>query len=185
MKNRISEQDITDYALNELGPRERLYVESMLLGDDKMREEASSMIELARLLEEGFDAEVSDPQFTMGEDRRVSVLATRPDSDGRGMRRLAGGMLALAACVAFFVSTPEIWKSVVGSESPDFAATQASASAAADQNRVPGVPVFGQPSESPFSFQASVGEEPFGASVGMPTEPAWPVEPPFSGVELN
>jgi len=37
--SRLTERDITDYALNELSPKERLYVESMMIGCDATRQE--------------------------------------------------------------------------------------------------------------------------------------------------
>ena len=57
MRGKISDQDLADYALNELQPEERLYVESMLGVSEECRHDVYQMIELSQLLEEGFEKE--------------------------------------------------------------------------------------------------------------------------------
>ena len=57
MRSEISDQDLTDYALNELGPEERLYVESMLAVSEECRNDVYEMIDMAMLLEKGFERE--------------------------------------------------------------------------------------------------------------------------------
>jgi len=46
--SRLTERDITDYALNELSPKERLYVESMMIGCDATRQEVCDFLELSK-----------------------------------------------------------------------------------------------------------------------------------------
>lgn len=115
MKDRLTEQDITDYALNELGPRERLYVESLLLGSEALREDASSQIEAARLLEMGFSAEYAkrDVVFSLDASRREAVLAHCPSRMWENLGKMAAGLAALAACVAFSVAAPVVWNLAV------------------------------------------------------------------------
>ena len=57
MRGKISDQDLADYALNDLQPEERLYVESMLGVSEECRHDVYQMIELSQLLEEGFEKE--------------------------------------------------------------------------------------------------------------------------------
>ena len=46
MRGKLSEQDLTNYALNEgLDPRERLYVESMLGASEPCRDDVYKMLE--------------------------------------------------------------------------------------------------------------------------------------------
>ena len=55
MRGRLTEQDLTDYALNELPPDERLYVESMLGVSEECRNDIYQMLELSELLKEGME----------------------------------------------------------------------------------------------------------------------------------
>ena len=57
MRGKISDQDLTDYALNELEPAQRLYVESMLAVSEECRNDVYEMIDLAMLLDQGFERE--------------------------------------------------------------------------------------------------------------------------------
>ena len=50
MRGRLTEQDLTDYALNELPPDERLYVESMLGVSEECRNDVVQMLELSEML---------------------------------------------------------------------------------------------------------------------------------------
>jgi anti-sigma factor RsiW len=47
MRGRLTEQDLTDYALNELPPDERLYTESMLAVSEECRDDIYRMLELS------------------------------------------------------------------------------------------------------------------------------------------
>ena len=56
MRGKITDQDLTNYALNDgLEPSERLYVESMLAVSEECRNDVYQMIDVATLLEKSFD----------------------------------------------------------------------------------------------------------------------------------
>ncbi len=55
MRGKITDQDLTDYALNELPPNERLYVESMLGVSEECRGDVYQMLDLGEMLKEGFE----------------------------------------------------------------------------------------------------------------------------------
>jgi anti-sigma factor RsiW len=58
MRGKLAEQDLTDYALNELNDVDRLYVESMLAASEECRNDIVATIEMAQCLEEGFEREL-------------------------------------------------------------------------------------------------------------------------------
>ena len=63
MRGKLSDQDLTNYALNELEARERLYVESMLAVSVECRDDVYQMIDVAQMLEEGFEREEKDEKI--------------------------------------------------------------------------------------------------------------------------
>ena len=69
MRGKISDQDLTDYALNELEPADRLYLESMLAVSEECRNDVYKVIDLAQLIEDGFEREGGE----------VQVLCLRPE----------------------------------------------------------------------------------------------------------
>jgi anti-sigma factor RsiW len=75
MRGRISDQDLTDYALNELQPEERLYVESMLAVSEECRNDVYEMIEMGQLLEEGFEREEGRVPAMLTREQRSRLLA--------------------------------------------------------------------------------------------------------------
>jgi anti-sigma factor RsiW len=105
---RLSEIDITNYVLNELEPSERLFVESLMLGCEKSREDALVMMEMARLLEEGMDRELAAPQFELDPFRRETIFAYKAGSIWQTLRNAGATVAALAACVAFSVTAPSL-----------------------------------------------------------------------------
>jgi anti-sigma factor RsiW len=107
MRGQISEQDLTDYALNELQPEERFYVESMLAVREECRNDVYEMIEISQILEEGFEAqeEIVSP-YTLTAEQREKLLDVRVTP--RWMPIAAS--LAAAACAAFAVTNPNLWK---------------------------------------------------------------------------
>jgi hypothetical protein len=110
MKHRLLSQDITDYALNELEPRERLYVESVMLGSEELREDATAMIEMARLLEEGFALELDEVSVGLGGERREKILEQANGfSVWRVVGKVAVGLASLAACLTFSALAPMAW----------------------------------------------------------------------------
>jgi anti-sigma factor RsiW len=110
MHRSLSDNDITDYVLNELPPRERLYVESMMLGCDRSREDIVSMMELSRLLEEGMENELLGADLTLDEVRRQTICHHPASFAWRTAFRVSATVASLAACVAFSVAAPVISK---------------------------------------------------------------------------
>ncbi len=106
MKTTIPDQYLTDYALNELPPEERIYVESMLGASEEAREDVYKMIDLAMLLDEGFERE---------QERAPAVLTTEQRSELMGLRvpnifmRNVAVALAAAACVALALVHQDSW----------------------------------------------------------------------------
>lgn len=116
MERRISDNDITNYVMNELGPRERLYVESMMLGCDRSREDAVSLMEMSRLLEEGLQDELLSADLKLDVDRRNQIFASAPNQAWDNILRASAAAVAMAACVAFSVAAPVISKLAFRSE---------------------------------------------------------------------
>ena len=55
MRGKVSDQDLTNYALNELSAEDRLYVESMLGISEECRHDVYQMLDLGEMLKEGFE----------------------------------------------------------------------------------------------------------------------------------
>lgn len=109
MRGKISDLDLTNYALNELEPRERLYVESMLAVSEECRADVYEMIEMGQMLEEGFEAEseMAGEGLALRPDQRGALLAPRR-RPLVGMRN-AAALLASAACLGLFLTHPGLW----------------------------------------------------------------------------
>ena len=102
MRAHISEQDLTDYALNELDPHQRIYVESMLAVSEECRNDVYKMIELSQLLEQGFEREAvfaERQDLHLMPDQRADL--TRPHHRAHYVIRDVMSAIGLAACVAF------------------------------------------------------------------------------------
>ena len=106
MRGRISDQDLTDYALNELQPEERLYVESMLAVSEECRNDVYEMIEMGQLLEEGFEREEGRVPAMLTREQRSRLLAA---PHGTTPFQKAAAVLGLAACTAFAITQPGSW----------------------------------------------------------------------------
>jgi anti-sigma factor RsiW len=104
MRGNLSEQDLTDYALNELNSVDRLYVESLLAASDECRNDICETIEMAQLLEQGFERELiyaERQELGLLEDQRAKLA--EPHFNVRyALRDFVGG-LSVAACLAFGV----------------------------------------------------------------------------------
>ncbi len=108
MRGNISDQDLTDYALNELQPEERLYMESMLAVSEECRHDVYGMIDISQTLEEGFEAEAHHVvSLTLTSEQRERLLDVRMPN--RWLQTTAAG-LAAAACAAFAVTHPGLWQ---------------------------------------------------------------------------
>ena len=184
MKHRLSQQDITDYALNELSPSDRLYVESMMLSSEALRNDASEMMEMARSLEQGFRADFSALEFSLDAGRRSKIVQHIPSSTWQSAGKLAAAFAALAACVAFSLAAPVIWTMAHRSEvsaSKTVPAVSLKNSVSALSNG------GGSPETGWFSFQISGAEDVQVSSVLLPTGNMGLMEMPLPSlqVELN
>lgn len=104
MRGPLSDQDLTDYALNELTPQERIYVESMFAASEECRNDVCETIEMARLLEQGYEREIVAAEIrdlTLKPEQRAHL--TRPHHTKRYIIRDIAGAIGLAACVAFTI----------------------------------------------------------------------------------
>ena len=101
MRGNLTEQNLTDYALNELQPEERFYVESMLACSEDCREDVYSTLELSELLKQGFDEDESTLPMELNEEQRTKVLEV-PHWNFRTL-------LHKAAAIALRLS-PAVWR---------------------------------------------------------------------------
>lgn len=107
MRGKISDQDLTDYALNELDPHERLYIESMLAVSEECRADVYDMIEMGQMMEEGFEREDGKiVNIGLTDAQRADLLTVR--TNPMTVVRTAAGVLAAAASVAFAIVHPAI-----------------------------------------------------------------------------
>jgi len=107
MRGRLTEQDLTDYALNELPPDERLYVESMLGISEECRNDVYQMLEIGEMLKEGMERNDSDA-LTLSAEQRAKVLEV-PAWHWRGILQKAAAILMLSAGTAFTATRPGFW----------------------------------------------------------------------------
>ena len=106
MRGKISDQDLTDYALNELQPEDRLYVESMFAVSEECRHDVYQMIELSQLLEQGFEEEDAKAHPLLTGSQRQRVLQARRGHGHSASQKIAAVLVA-AACVAFTITRTE------------------------------------------------------------------------------
>lgn len=113
MRGKVSDQDLTDYAMNELPPDERLYVESMLGVSEECRADVYQMLDLGEMLKEGFEADErldeSGAELLLNEEQRAKVL-TVPRWNFRGFFRQAAAVALLAAGTAFALTRQGFWQ---------------------------------------------------------------------------
>jgi anti-sigma factor RsiW len=106
MKTTIPEQYLTDYALNELGPEERIYVEALLSTSEESREEVCQMIDLAMLLNVGFEQEEDFAEVSLTDAQKRFIGEARQP---KMFQRNLAAILAVAACVAVAVINLDGW----------------------------------------------------------------------------
>ena len=106
MSTKLTEQDLTDYALNELDPNERLYVESLLAVSEESRNDIYAMIDLALMIEEGFEREDDKVPMILNPEQRGDLLNVRMPN--RFVRQ-AAAVLAAAAAVALAFARADVW----------------------------------------------------------------------------
>src|SRR6476620_10006631 len=108
MRGKLSDQDLTDYALNELEAHERLYLESMLAVSEECRADVYNMMEMGQLLEEGFEREAqAEEGLALNEAQRRELLTERRHR--LIPMRNAAAALAAAACVGLVLTHPGLW----------------------------------------------------------------------------
>ena len=105
MRGQISDQDLTDYALNELRPEDRLYTESMLAVSEECRHDIYQMIELAQMLEEGFEREDEKASVVLTSGQRSALLQPQR---GYAMWQKIAAVLVAAAGAAFTISHQDV-----------------------------------------------------------------------------
>jgi anti-sigma factor RsiW len=105
MRGKISDQDLTDYALDELDPHERLYVESMLAVSEECRADVYDLIEIGQMIDEGFDREGGKIEsIALTDEQRARLLTVR--TNPFAIARTAAAVAAAAASVAFAIVHP-------------------------------------------------------------------------------
>ena len=108
MRGRLTPQDLTDYALNELPPDERLYVESMLGISEECRHDVVQMLDLSEMLKEGMQRNESDV-LELSDDQRAKVLDV-PAWHWRGILQKAAAILVFSSATAFIATRPGFWE---------------------------------------------------------------------------
>ncbi|MHA3774054.1 hypothetical protein ACXR0O_21205 [Verrucomicrobiota bacterium sgz303538] len=108
MRGNLTDQDLTNYALNELDPHQRLYVESMLAVSVECRNDVYEMLDVAQMLEEGFNQDVTGVA-TLTSEQRARLTRPRRRRAALAIINKAAASFALAACVAFAIVNPHLW----------------------------------------------------------------------------
>jgi hypothetical protein len=106
VRGQLTDQDLTDYALDELGPEERLYVESMLAVSEECRNDIYETMDVALMIEEGFEREGQVVAAGLTGEQRRALLNVRVPN--RFLQRTAA-VLAAAAAVALMWVNKETW----------------------------------------------------------------------------
>ncbi len=110
MRGKLSDQDLTNYALNDgLDSRERLYVESMLGFSEECRNDVYKMLEYSEMLEYGFEQEADVTAPCLTATQRQTLLTAHPRFEIFPVIRKTAAALSLAACVAFVVANPQVF----------------------------------------------------------------------------
>jgi len=112
VRSQISDQDLTDYALNELEPTQRIYVESMLAVSEECRNDVYEMIDMAMLIEQGFEREEAKVAEALRPEQRAALLSVKARPQ-QYVSRIAAA-LAAAAAFAFAATHPELWQGQSG-----------------------------------------------------------------------
>jgi hypothetical protein len=109
MRGKLSDQDLTNYALNDgLDPGERLYVESLLAVSEECRQDIYAMIDIGQMLEEGLEQEADQtgrvPALTA--EQRNALLDVPERHPAWFFVQKAAAVLAMAALLGFAVANP-------------------------------------------------------------------------------
>ena len=108
MRGKVTDQDLTNYALNELSPEERLYVESMLGVSEECRNDVYQMLELSEMLKEGFEEDEYGTDLLLKDDQRERVLEV-PRFHWGGFFQRAAAIALLAAGTGYTMTRPGLW----------------------------------------------------------------------------
>lgn len=109
MRGKVTDQDLTNYALNELRPEERLYVESMLAISEECRHDVYQMLEVGEMLKEGFEQDEYGADILLNENQRERVLEV-PRFHWRSFFQRAAAVALLAAGTAYAMTRPGAWQ---------------------------------------------------------------------------
>jgi hypothetical protein len=109
MRGKLTEQDLTNYALNELPPDERLYAESMLGISEECRNDVYQMLDLSEMLKEGFTKCDENEPLTLDPEQRARVLDV-PALNWRAFLQRAAAIMLLAAGSSFLMTRPGFWQ---------------------------------------------------------------------------
>jgi len=109
MRGKVTDIDLTNYALNELPPEERLYVESMLGVSEECRNDVYQMLELSEMLKEGYDLQDEQALLVLDESQRSKVLDV-PRWNFRALLQQAAAIALLATGVTYSVMRPSFWQ---------------------------------------------------------------------------
>jgi anti-sigma factor RsiW len=111
MRGKITDQDLTNYALNDgLEPSERLYVESMLAISEECRQDIYRNIEMSQMLETGFERLHGAAAPMLTSEQRMALLNPPTRLFGRHTLHRAAAVLAMAACAALALANPNLWR---------------------------------------------------------------------------
>ena len=115
MRGNLTDQDLTDYALNELDPGQRLYTESMLAVSTECRNDVYEMLELAQMLEEGFGQEADITSVaTLTPEQRARLTTPRRGRAAVAFLQKTAATFSVAACVAFALANSPLWDETEG-----------------------------------------------------------------------
>jgi len=109
MRGKVTDQDLTNYALNELSPDERLYVESMLAVSEECRNDVYQMLEVSEMLKDGFEDDEIGAALLLNDEQRSKVLEV-PRFHWRGFFERAAAIALLAAGAAYTMTRPGLWR---------------------------------------------------------------------------
>jgi hypothetical protein len=123
VRSEISDQDLTDYALDELDPEHRIYVESMLAVSEECRSDVYGMIDMAMLLEKGFEREGAELAGELTAEQREKLITFKPRPR---YFQTAAAVFAAAAAVALAISHPGLWQVPGGAQKVARVSTQVS-----------------------------------------------------------
>ena len=109
MRGKLTDQDLTDYALNELDPHQRMYVESMLAVSVECRNDVYEMLDIAQMLEDGFERDSKRVPALLTGEQRAELVRPRKRRVALAFLHRAAATVAVAACVAFALANSRFW----------------------------------------------------------------------------